>query len=496
MKPGQHPALQLALALLLGLCGPLALAPVNLPVIGLLSVAGFASLCYRQRPKALLRLAYTYGFGLYAAGASWVYVSINTYGQAPMPLAVIMTLAFVAFLALCFALPLLILAWARSEHPLFYVVAFPSAWLLSEWFRGWFLTGFPWLYLGHGHTDTWLAGWAPVTGVLGISWIAALSAATLWLLISRTGTLKLRAGAATATLALWLAGLGLGTVDWTETEPEPLQVAMIQPSLSLHQKWDNTALRQILDLYQQQTEPLLDHDLIIWPESAIPRLLDEVRGYLVDLDSTVLDRGTTLITGIPTRQGRDIYNSVVVLGDGSGIYHKQQLVPFGEYVPLEQWLRGLIHFFDLPMSSFSRGSTDQRPLRAGDHNIATAICYEIVYQDMVAANARDAQLLLTVSNDTWFGESFGPHQHFQIARMRAIENRKPLLRGTNDGITAIVDSRGQVTHSLPQFKPGTLSGEVTARSGTTPFNHTGSWPALLLSLALLAISVRRLTPTP
>lgn len=494
MKPALHPAARLAFALLLGLCCPLALAPVSLPVIGVLSVAGFAALCHRQRPRAMLKLAYAYGFGLYAAGASWVYVSINTYGQAPAPLAGAMTLAFVAFLALCFAAPFLALAWVRGERPLLYLVAFPSAWLLSEWFRGWFLTGFPWLYLGHGHTDTWLAGWAPVTGVLGISWIAALSAATLWLVVSRTGTWQLRTGAAVCVLTLWLAGLGLHKVEWTEAESHPLRVAMIQPSLSLHQKWDNTALAEILDIYRQQTEPLLDHDLIIWPESAIPRLLEEVHGYLVDLDSTVLNRSTTLITGIPTRQGRDIHNSVVVLGDGAGIYHKRQLVPFGEYVPLERWLRGLIYFFDLPMSSFSRGGADQPLLRAGDHHIATAICYEIVYQDMVARDAAGAQLLLTVSNDTWFGESFGPHQHFQIARMRAIENRKPLLRGTNDGITAIVDSRGQVTHTLPQFEPGTLIGDTTPRRGTTPFNHTGSWPMVLLSIALLAIGIRRLTP--
>jgi apolipoprotein N-acyltransferase len=219
--------------------------------------------------------------------------------------------------------------------------------------------------------------------------------------------------------------------------------------------------------------------------------LEDVRPYLSSVDNIARQNGATLITGIPTRQGNQTFNSVIALGQGNGIYHKRHLVPFGEYVPLENWLRGLIRFFDLPMSAFTSGNDQQPLLRVKSHPIATAICYEIVYQDLVAKSARDAEIILTVSNDTWFGSSFGPHQHFQIARMRAIENRKPLIRATNDGISALINEQGLVSNALPQFQRDSLTASVTTRQGTTPFNHTQSWPILIISVVLLVMSSYR-----
>lgn len=486
--------MQRLLALTLGLCYPFSLAPYDLPVIGLFSVAGFVALLRQASMRQTLWLCFFYGLGLYGAGASWVYVSIHTYGHAPPPLAGIMTGAFVAFLALCFALPFIVLCLTQKTAGKL-LLTFPAAWVLSEWFRGWFLTGFPWLYLGYGHSDTWLAGWGPIGGVLAISWISAFSGAVIAFVALRWGALKVRLAGWLALCVLWSSGWALEQIAWTKAEDKPLEAALVQPNLPLEQKWDSHALREILDTYTQLTEPLWGRDLILWPESAIPRLLEDVQSYLAVVDRLAKDNHSALITGIPSRTGQDTFNSAVALGDGSGIYHKRHLVPFGEYVPLERWLRGLIHFFDLPMSSFSSGDHQQQLLYAKGHPIATSICYEIVFPDLVAASAQGAHLLLTLSNDTWFGRSIGPHQHLQMARMRAIENRKPVVRATNDGLTAIIGSNGQIMGTLPQFQRDVLVGPVTPHTGTTPFNHLGSWPVIGFSILVL-IWARRHTKTP
>lgn len=475
------------LALCAGALFPFSLAPSDRPLAGVLSVALLCVLVQGHGGREIFWRGLWYGIGLFGVGASWVYVSIHVYGEAPSWLAGIFTGLFVVLLALCLAVPLMLLAAARRLAPLPWLFVFPSVWVLAEWFRGWFLTGFPWLYLGYGHLDSWLAGWAPLGGVLALSWLAAFTAAALaQLRFANKRNPQLLVGLAMVALG-WLVGAGLADRDWTAPAASPVRVALVQPALPLNVKWDQYELSGILDGYRETSDRLWHNDLVIWPESAIPELHHRVAPYLADLNDRALASGSALITGIPTLLGDRYYNSVLALGAGEGLYHKRRLVPFGEYVPLEEWLRGTIRFFDLPMSAFSRGPAEQPLLRAAGLSIGTAICYEIVYQDLVAHSSPDADILLTVSNDTWFGSSAGPHQHFQMARMRALENGKPVLRGTNDGITAIIDSRGRVQASLPQFETGVLEGKVMPHSGATPFSRLGSWPVVALSALLLAL---------
>jgi apolipoprotein N-acyltransferase len=195
---------------------------------------------------------------------------------------------------------------------------------------------------------------------------------------------------------------------------------------------------------------------------------------------------------VPTRFKEDMYNSVMVISGGEGIYHKQRLVPFGEYVPLSHYIRGLIKFFDLPMSSFTRGSSDQGHLTVKGWQLAASICYEIAYPDLIADSARNSDLLFTISNDAWFGHSIGPDQHMQMAQMRALENGRELIRVTSTGITAIVDHHGNIRTRIPSFEAGNLKGIVHARSGTTPFTRYGSTPIIVLcGVLLLCAGFRR-----
>ena len=476
------------LALLSGALLPLALAPFSWWPTAVFSTCVLCFLCRGQGMRGVFALALAFGLGLYGVGASWIYVSIHDYGHASVALAGLLTGLFALAMAIIFALPLSVFGLFRHAPPTAILLAFPAIWVLGEWFRGWFLTGFPWLNVGYGFIDTWLIGWAPLFGVLALSGIGAFSGTLLSLIGERKRHKKLINNGLIVLIMLCLGGAYLKLKLWTHPTGTSLNVALVQPDLPLLDKWNDEELKQILANFQQTNNSLLDQDLIIWPESALPTLQTNIGGLLDELSIKLKRQHVGLLTGIPSdsRSG-DYYNSVIALGRASGTYQKRRLVPFGEYVPLEQWLRGAIRFFDLPMSAFSPGAAQQRPIHLGTLKIATAICYEIAYPDLLASDARDANILLTVSNDTWFGDSIGPHQHLQIARMRAIENAKPLLRGTNDGITANISPRGKVLEQLPRFQPGILKTEVTPYKGSSPFSQYGSLPIIALSLVTLIL---------
>ncbi|MBZ2168502.1 apolipoprotein N-acyltransferase [Marinobacter sp. F4216] len=452
-------------------------------------------------PEKLFQAGWLTGLGLFGSGASWVYISISEYGNTNVPVAVLLTAIFVAGLALFHGLAFWFWGKLARENRVRRLILFPGIWLLGDWLRGWLLTGFPWLYLGTAHTDGPLGGWAPLVGVHGITlWITATGAAiygACWLARYRNW------GATAATLALalipWLAGPQLKQVEWTRLSDEPTSFAAMQGNIPQQIKWDPDFLRDQIVTYLGMTDGQWNTDLILWPETAIPIPHDQA-GQIIDHISDRLGDNSTLITGIPwygfseRLEDFTFHNSIMAIGEGEGIYHKQKLVPFGEYVPLEGLLRGLIGFFDLPMSSFSRGPEYQSPLQAGGAKIMPFICYEVAYPDFVAFNSRQSGLLLTISNDGWFGASIGPLQHLQIARMRALETGRYMLRGTNNGVTAIINHKGKITESTPQFERVTLRGEVYSAEGMTPFMQTGSWPALTIALILVVFVRERIIP--
>ncbi len=480
------PLLFHAAAALTGALLPLAFAPYGLWPLAPLAAGILCLLLTDAAPRTAFALAWWFGVGLYATGTSWIYVSIHTYGAASAPLAALLTGLFTLGMAALFAIPFTLCGYLNLRRPGTALLGFPALWVLGEWLRGWFLTGFPWLYLGYPSLETWLVGWAPVTGVLGMSFAVALTGTTLTALANRA-TANTLAASTLAAGVVWIGGWLLHERTWTEPGTTALAAALVQPAQSLAMKWDGAADGAILANFTATNRDLAGQDLVIWPETAIPRFRHEVQPFLDREDAWAREQRMGLLLGLPIAAAEGVYyNSFMGLGMAAGTYHKRRLVPFGEYVPLEPWLRGTIAFFDLPMSNFSRAPEDQPPITLDELRIATAICYEIVYPDLVATSAGGADLLVTVSNDTWFGASIGPHQHLQMARLRAIETGKPLLRATNDGITAVVDSRGRITASLPQFVPGILRTSVLPRTGTTPFSAHGSTPVVLFCLALLA----------
>ena len=478
---GLHPLLVLLLAPFAGALITLSLAPFNLWPAGIISCALYAYLLCTCSLREGIWRSWLFGLGMFGSGVSWVYVSIEVYGGAGPLLAGFLIILFCAGLSLLFQVSF---GWFYVRFvralPGGMLVGFPITWVLAEWLRSWLFTGFPWLYLGYAHIDTPISGWAPVVGVYGLSFICALTGTCLFLAWRSRQAIACTTYAVIV-ITLWAGGAVLKPIEWVvKASEEPLEVVIFQPNVPQEHKCDRDWYQPILRQLRTSSEPHYGADILVWPEAAIPNYYQRARGFLDPIAQRAATAETTLFTGVPflAEEGEGYYNSVVALGQGTGVYHKQHLVPFGEYVPLESLLRGMIAFFDLPMSAFSSGPADQPPLRAGAYRVAPYVCYEVVYPEMVARSARNADLLLTISNDSWFGKSIGPLQHLQMAQMRALENGRYMIRGTNNGVSAIIDQRGQIVARSEQYVETTLRGQVEVMLGTTPFGSFGVAPVI------------------
>lgn len=480
-------------AAIAGAIYPVGLAPLSLWPVLLFSIFVLLHLCILARNEQIKWVCYWYGVGFFAVGASWVHVSIHEFGHAPLVLSVFLTLAFVLFLALFKWLMGILLVWARRRYgSIGLLFCFPIAWMLIDGLQAVFLTGFPWLYLGYGLVESLFAGWLKWFGVSGASYLAVVLVAVSYYLLQQR---KHSSGPAVLlALIAWGSFIGLAYLaanTETESTKTNYSIALIQPNIPQAEKWKRENLREYLERYDSMTEPFWGSDLIIWPEAAIPSLKHRVDNWLSMWNEKAKSSGSQLILGIPIYEfeQQNIYASVISLGAVETRYDKQHLVPFGEFVPLEDWIRGLIEFFNLPMSGMSPGSAEQTALELDSVNLYPAICYEIAYASLFDRLIRSTEnnkpgLIVTISNDAWFGRSWGPHQHFQIARARAIEFGMPVIRSTNTGITAVIDRNGKVLKQLPQFEQDVLAGQFSLVSGATLYSQY-SW--LMLLLLVLAV---------
>ncbi len=407
---------------------------------------------------------------------------MHIYGQLPPILAGLFTVIMALLLALATALAgWLAVRLSADQRTARLLLVFPAVWVLLEWLRSWFLTGFPWLYVGYTQVEFPLSRLAPVLGIYGVSWTLALTAGLLVLVL--TAPRRSKIGAAVALVGLWVVAWGLGFVQWTVPAGSPLKVSLLQPNVAQMRKWDPAYRRQILLQYVQMTRANWDSDLVVWPETAIPVFYDQVRtGYLETIAAEAQRHHTAILMGLPVREGDDVYyNSVLSLGSGA-FYHKRHLVPFGEYIPLRSILGSLLDILQVPMSNFSSGADVQAPLPAAGYRAGISICYEIAFPGEVRSFLPQAAWLVNVSNNTWFGDSSAPHQVLQMAQMRALESGRYVLSATNDGMTAIIDERGRVLAQSPQFQAAVLKGSLQPRRGATPYVRFGDWPVLLVSL--------------
>ncbi|WP_211364239.1 apolipoprotein N-acyltransferase [Propionivibrio limicola] len=488
--------LRLLIALLLGAASVAAFAPLGwFPVI-FLTLGGLFALLGRTadeqrgwRNGALIGGAF--GFGLFITGVSWIYVSLSVFGGMPAPVAGLATIAFCAFISLYPALAGALFVRFAPTTGLRRGLLFAGLWTLSEWLRGWFLTGFPWLAVGYTQTPpSLLAGFAPIFGVYGVTLLTTLIAALFHETLQRGGCRlcgQISTGLPMLILAIFLAGGFLLDRPWTTPQGDPTRVALLQGNIAQDMKWRPEKFQETLLTYYRL---MRDHpaQLTILPETALPVFFDQVpAGYLDELQELAARQDGDLLFGIVTGDLASYANSAISLGaSGEQRYAKSHLVPFGEFIPPGfSWFMAMAN---IPMSDFTPGGTHQVPLRLNGQKVAVNICYEDAFGEEIIRALPEATLLVNISNVAWFGDSLAPAQHLQIARLRALETGRMMLRATNTGMTAIIDVDGTVRAALPPFTRGALTGEVMAYTGSTPYVRWGNTPVIVACLLIVGIA--------
>ncbi|WP_163936955.1 apolipoprotein N-acyltransferase [Paraferrimonas sp. SM1919] len=499
----------------------LAYAPFGIWPVILLSFIVPLHFSQPQPPAAAAKTWFAYGLGKFCFGISWVHVSIDTYGGLPIIVSLLIMLLLCAYLALFSAASGYLLQRLNPQHkPLPLLLLFAPIWTAFEWLRGTLLTGFPWLWEGYALIDSPLALLANSIGALGLTLLLVQLATGLYLF------LKKQWSAVLLPVILLTITFIVSNLNKPQLTEQQVDVVLVQGNIPQSLKWQPENLWPTMFKYLDLTRADFDADIIVWPEAAIPAPMHMVSSFVANAHKAATFHEAALITGIIAVENDTYFNRLITLGQAASTpvrtsqsltepersiaiapyineysgadvatqnnqYDKHHLLPVGEFVPFEDWLRPLAPFFNLPMSSFARGDLVQPNLNAKGYQLLPAICYEIAFPEQLRANlTANTDFLLTVSNDAWFGESVGPVQHMQIAQMRAIELGRPLLRATNNGVTAVVDSYGTIQKQIPQFETGVLRHKVNLVSGDTIFARYGHWTVLLVSIILMIQGLR------
>lgn len=483
---------------------PLGFAPFGYWPISILSVAIIFLIWSASARRVVLWSALLYGLSLYGVGVSWIYVSMVNFGNMAPPMAVLAVILFAliltAFTLVAAYIYSVFAQWFSSRLRL--TLLLPALWVFFEYLRGTLFTGFAWLYLGYTSVDTWFSAWGPLAGVLSASYVFALIAALLALIWRRwqdkgVSLLAIKGPLAIITF-LAIFSWALQSQRWTEQSGPALEVTLVQADISLADKWKPEKRQYLMQTYLEASKAAGQADLVVWPEAALPMLLDQVpQAYLDALN----ELPGALAFGVIQRSEdhAQLYNGLAVLDAEPSsqaqiqIYRKRHLVPFGEFFPFKPVLGWLLESLNIPMSDFARGSAAQGNLTLGGLKLVPTICYEDAYPEDWRDQVSESHAIVNISEDAWFGDSFAPHQRLEMARMRAIEFQRPLIRVSNSGLSTVIDAYGKTDAISPQFKPALFSSPVYPMQGDTPYMRFGQWPLwawLFVSLFVGLISRR------
>jgi apolipoprotein N-acyltransferase len=492
--------LSLALAAIAGAASALALPPYGLWPVLLLTVpvllAGLDAVGRAGRAVALRGFfaGFLFGFGYFLISLLWIgnafLVEAEIYGwMIPFALA-----GLSAYLALYWGAAAMVTV-VSSAPGLSRIAMLAASLALAEWLRGHLLSGFPWNTPGYATASLpGLAQGAALVGIYGLTFLVLLCAGLPALAFVRP---RGRGDAAIACLIL--AAAAIATAVGTERLAAPaaastgVKLRLVQGNVPQDTKWDVSQARAIFARYlalsrggSDGRSPLGDNTVVIWPESALPFLVDQSPAALREI-ADLLPDGSRLFLGALRRDpDRRVYNSIIAIaGNGSieAVYDKVRLVPFGEFLPFSRWLDpiGVRRFVTAPLG-FAAGERILVIDIPGIPPLVPLICYEAIFPEQ-SRHGGAADWLLNVTNDAWFGESSGPFQHLVQAQFRAIETGMPMVRVANTGITAIFDGYGRMVGELKLGREGTLDGVLPRAQPATPYAR---WGDSLFFLALLA----------
>lgn len=490
MTLGRRLVLDLLLPAALGGLATLGFAPWSLYPATVVALVGMIGLWRLVGPGRAAWRGFVFGAAHFATGIYWVFVALHEHAGASIIIAGLAVAGLVAYLA-CFSALAGAIAGAsnRLSLTLWALVAVPGAWCFGELLRGWLFTGFPWLSLGYVTMAAPLNGLAPLIGVHGLSAALVAAAGGLWLLYAGTLVARIVALTLVALLPMVLWSLP-SPAHWTRPLPQTLRVAVIQGNIAQADKWRPAMLAPTLRRYRDMTGRTTA-DLVVWPEVAIPASAARVDGYLSQLNVAATRRGQTVLAGLfwPAPHGRRLYNSVLALGVGQGRYDKRHLVPFGETMPGPAWLSGLVAGLGGASGRTIAGAPAQSLIHVRGMALGVSICFEDVFGRDIRRDLPAAGLLVNVTNDGWFDGTTALAQHLEIARMRALETGRPLVRAANTGISAMIGFDGQVLHAAPVDQSARLLGQLSPRTGATPYVVYGNGPLWWASTAIVLLAL-------
>lgn len=431
--------------------------------------------------------AWLFGLGLQCTGVSWIFHSLHTHGSAPAVFAALLIFLLCCYLSLYVALAVYVVNRFLPTNPVSRLLLFyPSAWIVFEWLQGYIMTGFSWMQLGYTQIDFPLSGFAPILGNHAVGGLVVLCAGSLVLLFNYGREKQYRQGLIVMlpVFLLWFTASLLKAIDWTQVDGEPIRVSVIQGNIKQKDKWRPQMKQSTMDLYRNLSLAQKDVDLFVWPETAVPDYRHRAAPFISQLRADMEQRDADLLFGIFVKndENRSLNSVLSVKGE---VYNKRHLVPLGEFIPLRFLIEFFNKFVKIPMSDIASGDEEQVLITAAGVPLGLSICFEEAFARDVIKDLPEAKLLVNVSNDAWFEDSHEPHQHHAIARMRALEAGRYMIRSTNTGITSFIGPHGDVIKQLPQFEIGVLNAEVQPLAGATPFVRWGD--ALIVALSSLVL---------
>lgn len=488
-------ALKIFIAAITGAILTLAFAPFYLWPIAAISPAILYYLFYHETTKRSMLLGWIYGLGFFGSSVSWIYVSVATYGPPNKAIAIIITAMLIAALSLFFMIFGGILTRLYPHESLNKrYLAFPVIWVILELIRAKLFTGFPWVILGESQTTYPISGYIPIFGVYITSLICVIIGTMIFAAFHEK-KLKYKITNITCAFILIIIGWGLQHINWTEPKYNSnnqiitKNITLVQGNIPETDKWDPNKQVSILDTYLHLSEPYLEkkNQIIIWPETAIPVFESQAKPFLNLVDRIANKHNNTILAGIPMENDGKLYNGALAIGLGHGRYLKQHLVPFGEYMPMQEYLSGVLQYFSIPMSDFTAGPKHQPLIKINNINLRVYNCFESAFPELVASQLDNADFIATLSDDSWFGDSLGPKQHEQIRQARALETGRYLVSTTNNGMTSVINPKGIIIAKIPPFTRGVLHKKIDIYQGITPWVKFGILPTYLIILCFISI---------
>lgn len=479
----------------LGALAVLGFAPYYFFLAPIISLIGLIYLWEKApSPVACLQLGFLFGLGLHIVGIYWIYISLHNFGGMPWWFAGFCTFCLCAFMAL---FPALVGYLSKRIGVL--SLSVPVLWALSDWVRSWIFTGFPWLTIGYSQTPySPYAGYMPIVGVYGVSLLTVLVAACIavWIANKNSVSTTWKQTVIVSITCLTASGLIIKNVEWTEPVGAPFDVSLIQGNIPQDIKWSPDAAESTMQQYVEMTKAS-QAQLIVLPETALPVIASQLDPNIKQtLSQHAIQNNGNLIVGMVeyNPETQEYFNSALSYGvNPIQSYSKNHLVPFGEFIPLKNLLGWIYRdWLNIPLSDLSRGGTHQQPMQLNDQKVAVNICYEDVFGEEIIRQLPEATLLVNISNDAWYGQSYAADQHMQFSQARALETGRMVLRSTNTGATAMIDQHGYVRAHAPHDIKTTLNVTVQGYQGATPYVFWGNWPFIVVSLGvLISLMIKR-----